>query len=130
MRRGEEELRPSLAPTHACVSMSPSCECTPSAERCVRGSRSKLGQDTHDLRLLAAHHLEAGEVAVGGGSRAVEHVDGMLRSVGPEGDGEVRLLAARFTRTCSITERMARSATPFSWWTCWGHVVLWMPSCQ
>eukprot|EP00965_Chrysotila_dentata_P055480 1840636-Pleurochrysis_carterae.AAC.1 len=24
--------------------------------------------------------------------------------------------------------RIARSATPFSWWTCGGHVAAWMPS--
>jgi hypothetical protein len=52
----------------------------------------------------------------------VEHVDAVLRSEGPEGDGEVardqvdvHLLHHR--------EQMARSATPFSWWTCGGHVV-------
>ena len=37
------------------------------------------GQDAHDLRLLAAHHLEAGEVAVGQASRAVEHVGAHTR---------------------------------------------------
>ena len=38
------------------------------------------GQDAHDLGLLTAHHLEAGEVAVGRAGGA-EHVDGVLRSV-------------------------------------------------
>ena len=43
---------------------------------------------------------------------------GVVRSVGPEGDGEVAR-GHRLTRTCSIRERMARSATPFS---CGGRV--------
>ena len=38
------------------------------------------------------------------------------------------LLATRSARNTSMMERMARSATPFSWCTCGGQVVWWMSS--
>eukprot|EP00965_Chrysotila_dentata_P152619 5043788-Pleurochrysis_carterae.AAC.1 len=36
--------------------------------------------------------------------------------------------ATRLERVSSIILRMARSATPMSWWTCGGHVVACTPS--
>ena len=47
------------------------------------------GQDAHHLGLLATHHLKASEVAVGRAGGAVEHVDAVLHSLGPEGDRKV-----------------------------------------
>eukprot|EP00965_Chrysotila_dentata_P015535 513930-Pleurochrysis_carterae.AAC.1 len=38
------------------------------------------------------------------------------------------LLATNAERVNSMMERMARSATPLSWWTCGGQVVLCTPA--
>eukprot|EP00965_Chrysotila_dentata_P093173 3077408-Pleurochrysis_carterae.AAC.1 len=38
------------------------------------------------------------------------------------------LLATSAKRVSPLMERMARSATPLSWWVCDGHVVLCTPA--
>eukprot|EP00965_Chrysotila_dentata_P177913 5877318-Pleurochrysis_carterae.AAC.1 len=93
--------------------------CIRAGLHCIRAAIKR--KDAHDAGLLTSEQFERLSVGVGRTAGSVEHVHVVCHNEVPNAMGE--LLATSAEWVSSMMERMARSATPLSWWTCGGQVV-------